>query len=298
MRATNQRHHHLLGPRQRRPSQPAKRRHQPRLTCRLGGSPKCLESQMRIGRVFCLQRARSAVGVRGTTASPGGAGRYIDVSLNSSSTRARCAPTALWSAGATANTGAPTPHRVEFSKPSPRAKIHTCALRTSGELECWGDNTDGRSTPPTGTYKAVTSGGEFSCAIRSDGALSCWGDNGSGKTSAPSGAFKATAAGNLHTCAIRSDGTIACWGYDGSGRATPPNGTFIDVAPGSDHSCAVGTSGKIACWGDSAFGKTSAPDGNYTDVAVGRSHSCGLQTNGTITCWGYDGQGRASPPAV
>ena len=96
----------------------------------------------------------------GTTASPGGAGRYIDVSLNSSSTRARCAPTALWSAGATANTGAPTPHRVEFSKPSPRAKIHTCALRTSGELECWGDNTDGRSTPPTGTYKAVTSGYE------------------------------------------------------------------------------------------------------------------------------------------
>ncbi|MEX0892108.1 MAG: RCC1 domain-containing protein [Gemmatimonadota bacterium] len=29
---------------------------------------------------------------------------------------------------------------------------HTCAVLTSGTIECWGDDTYGQSSPPTGSY--------------------------------------------------------------------------------------------------------------------------------------------------
>ena len=55
--------------------------------------------------------------------------------------------------------------------------MHSCALhKTAGSILCWGDNEHGQASPPTtGTYTAIASGETHTCAIRSDGEVICWG---------------------------------------------------------------------------------------------------------------------------
>ena len=54
---------------------------------------------------------------------------------------------------------------------------HSCALhKTAGSILCWGDNEHDQASPPTtGTYTAIASGETHTCAIRSDGNVVCWG---------------------------------------------------------------------------------------------------------------------------
>jgi hypothetical protein len=40
---------------------------------------------------------------------------------------------------------------------------------------CWGDNTYGHATPPSGTFTAISAGGNTTCAVRTNGKLVCWG---------------------------------------------------------------------------------------------------------------------------
>ena len=56
-------------------------------------------------------------------------------------------------------------------------------------VTCWGNNSDGESSPPAGTFKAVSAGGNHTCAIRTDNTVACWGNNAVGQSSPPSGAF-------------------------------------------------------------------------------------------------------------
>ena len=139
--------------------------------------------------------------------------------------------------------------------------MHACALRSTGSIACWGDNSDGQATPPAGHFTAVSAGGAHTCALRSDGSIACWGDNSDGQASPPAGTdFTAVSAGNGHTCALRSDGSIACWGDNSDGQASPPAGTdFTAVSAGSIDTCAVKSDGSIACWGNNVFGQTDAP---------------------------------------
>ncbi len=107
-------------------------------------------------------------------------------------------------------------------------------------------------------YLAVSSGGAHSCAIRTDGELACWGDDTSGQLDEiPTGEFLAVSAGGAHTCAIRVDGTLACWGDDSSGQLDEiPTGEFHSVSAGGAHTCAVRTSGEVVCWGDNGHGQS------------------------------------------
>ncbi len=84
----------------------------------------------------------------------------------------------------------------------------------------------------TDTFGAVSAGGYHTCAIRSDGQLLCWGDGdwtSSGSTTAPDvtsptvvpGFTKpivAVSAGQQHTCAIDKAGRLYCWGRTSYGR--------------------------------------------------------------------------------
>ena len=185
---------------------------------------------------------------------------------------------------------------------------HGCALRNDGNVTCWGDDSNGRATPPTDAngdpvqFSSLSVGPEHSCGVTSNGSLECWGRNRRGSTNPPStGTYTAVATGDRYACAIGDDGTVVCWGDDADGRATPPTGTFTAIDSIGAFACGVMTDKSVACWGDdSAQGSVSgAPDtGSYASVAVGSRHACALSEIRIVTCWGSDGDNQLAPPVT
>lgn len=186
---------------------------------------------------------------------------------------------------------------------------------------------------------AVAAGTAHSCALRATGNVVCWGSNGNGRlgdgtTTArfapvavlnPNGSalsgIVGVSAGELHTCAARVDGTLRCWGSPGllGTGGSVPNSAFavpvanltdaVSVAAGRLHTCAVRVTGGVACWGNNFFGQlglgfTEAQSVNraspgdvpdlteVTALSAGGHHTCALRTNGTVRCWGNNNFGQ------
>jgi alpha-tubulin suppressor-like RCC1 family protein len=124
--------------------------------------------------------------------------------------------------------------------------VHTCAIKTTGTLWCWGDNGNGQlgdgttsdshvpvqESTAASDWAAVAAGYNYTCAIKTTGTLWCWGDNGNGQlgdgttngsdvpvqeTTAASD-WAAVTVGYVHTCAIKTTGTLWCWGNNGNGQ--------------------------------------------------------------------------------
>lgn len=181
---------------------------------------------------------------------------------------------------------------------------HTCVVRSSGQIACWGDNQDGqlgngqtnaRSPTPVDVSgitdaTAVACGASFSCALRAGGAVACWGNglggqlgNGS-KQLQPSPApvsnltgAVAISAGESHACAVTADGKVVCWGDGINGqlgngdqleRTVPTAVPSLDgvaiVAAGSRSTCAAKTTGGVFCWGANELGQLGSGAANAT----------------------------------
>ena len=170
---------------------------------------------------------------------------------------------------------------------------HSCGLFLDNTLACWGNDEDGRATPPPGTFKSVSAGRFHTCAIRLDGAVDCWGRD---TDDTPKDAtFQSVSAGD-GTCGIRSDGSVACWGVDRS-WGPDPGGVFRQVSVGHGHVCGVRTDGTVGCWGKNDHGQAIPPAGSFRLVSAGTIQTCGVRTDGTIACWGSDWHGRSTPPS-
>jgi alpha-tubulin suppressor-like RCC1 family protein len=131
---------------------------------------------------------------------------------------------------ATGNCGQSLPPDGEFLQLT-TGWTNSCALRTDGSIACWGSDTDGRSTPPTGSFKRLARTHSYSnCAIREDDSLACWG-NGFHQFQAD-GPFKDVAVGSQHACALTPDNEIVCWGErlggcEGCDAHLPPEGLTL-----------------------------------------------------------------------
>lgn len=163
---------------------------------------------------------------------------------------------------------------------------HTCALLTSGAVQCWGKNLLGvgsvekwgsartiEGLPPTGSLTTNTHG---TCALTTDAGLWCWGGievTGSGTTTPTSTPARVSTldagvtqvvGGDGHICALTASG-VFCWGEDslaqlGDGvrswsiqlspvavRGLPPG--VQSLAAGAWHTCALTSDGSVWCWG-------------------------------------------------
>ncbi|MGL5857485.1 MAG: RCC1 domain-containing protein [Angustibacter sp.] len=178
---------------------------------------------------------------------------------------------------------------------------HTCGIRSTGSLWCWGSNSTGelgnsnqaRRDEPTrvgndNDWATVSAGGFHTCATRTDGSLWCWGYNGWGQlgdgttinrnrpVQVGSGTSWATVStGDLHTCATRTDGSLWCWGPGGGGR--------LGTGALTNH-----TSPTLVAGGNSG----------WSTVSAGNVHTCGIRTDGELRCWGANAVGRLGDGTV
>lgn len=177
---------------------------------------------------------------------------------------------------------------------------------------------------------AIAAGENHSCVVRDSGSVACWGGNqygelGNGTTtysSTPvevSGITDATAiaAGAYHSCVVRGSGSAACWGLNTNGQlgtgqfgsgTTYYSSTPVDVSgitdatvivTGEYHSCVVRDSGSVACWGAGTNGHLGNGSTSHSSspvevtgitdastIAAGQNHSCAVRDAGTVACWG------------
>lgn len=101
-------------------------------------------------------------------------------------------------------------------------KNHTCGVKTGGAVVCWGNNSEGRGTPPDGSFISVSAGYDHTCGVQTSGAVTCWGDDYDGQATPPAGSFAYVTAGNDYTCGVERSGRVVCWGRNDDERATPP----------------------------------------------------------------------------
>lgn len=178
---------------------------------------------------------------------------------------------------------------------------HSCALRASGQVACWGRGVDGqlgdgglldRATPVavSGVTDAVAiaAAGKHACAVHASGTVSCWGRNTEGQLgrgnniSSPlpvevdqSSDAIDVVAGNGFSCALSADGTVSCWGvlHTNQGGYLGPSpvaiGSITDavaLSAGDLHACALRASGEVLCWGSGTNGQLG--DGGTADASV------------------------------
>jgi alpha-tubulin suppressor-like RCC1 family protein len=177
----------------------------------------------------------------------------------------------------------------------------------------------------------LSAGGYHTCAVKSTGTLWCWGFNGAGQigdgtttdkhfpwqVNAFGNSAVEVAAGFDHTCARKNDGTLWCWGIntggevgDGTGvnqslpvQLTTLGNTVTNVSAGDEHTCARQSNGSVWCWGRDTFGELgdggntsqAAPvlvGGGFADVSAGGYHTCARKADGTLWCWGENNVGQ------
>ena len=170
-------------------------------------------------------------------------------------------------------------------------------MKTDGTVLCWGDDGNGKATPPDGSFDSVSIGYMHTCGLKTDGSVACWGSNEFGQARRPTGIFKSISAGTWHNCGVKSNGSVACWGYNGEGQARPPGGSFSSVSAGGRHTCGVKNNGAVACWGSNEYGQATPPPDTFASISANWDYSCGVKTDGAVVCWGSNEYGKTTPPA-
>jgi alpha-tubulin suppressor-like RCC1 family protein len=185
---------------------------------------------------------------------------------------------------------------------------NTCAIDTSGQVQCWGLINRGRTFVPVsttpradkpsvvlgiGTAVSVSVANHSACVTINTGEVDCWGANDFGQLG----------DGSVVSASANSVTPVRVLGAQ----------DYSSVSVSGNHVCGRTTSGEVRCWGNHDMGqlgtnrptvtKVNAPvtvtSLESTMVTTGASHTCSLDSAGVIACWGDNlygqiGHGRSS----
>lgn len=150
------------------------------------------------------------------------------------------------------------------------------------------DYTLDTAPPDTGPWRQVSVGDWHACGRRSTGSVQCWGDNEYNQLAVPDESFLWVESERLSNCGILSDGAATCWGYHTDpGSMTLPGGLYSRISVDRGTACAIRSDGAIECWGVLANLQEEFP-GVYRDLDVGWNNLCALDEESRIVCWGTD----------
>ena len=144
----------------------------------------------------------------------------------------------------------------------------------------------GRADPPEGTFVDLSAGAFRTCGVRTTGEIECWGDDFG---EPPPGRFAKVDIWDLsgvgNGCAVAADASVECWSV--LGRADAPDGDFVDVSVAVGFACGLRTDASVACWEfmRGSYDASYTPEGPFVEVHAGRP-PCGLRTSGALVCWG------------
>ncbi len=178
-----------------------------------------------------------------------------------------------------------------------------------------------------GGIKSVAAGSEHTCVLKISGAVLCWGANSHGQlgndstvdSSVPvsplgldSGVIRLATKG-IHTCAVMDDRTVRCWGYNlfgqiGDGTSTDrlrptmvPNIANVDAVTAAGwRTCVLTLDAAVSCWGDvehhvsdgslDVISPIPVPVGGFTGrptaISDDGDSACIVDALGGVQCWG------------
>jgi alpha-tubulin suppressor-like RCC1 family protein len=163
---------------------------------------------------------------------------------------------------------------------------HTCALRRTGSVWCWGSNSDGQLGDGT-VVSRNTPAAVPSIADASD-----------------------IAVGGYHSCAVVPSG-VRCWGRNTNGQLGDGSETsssvpilvvggasFTRITAGGQFTCGHGATG-VSCWGLNVTGQLGIGSTDYqrnvpstvdvaaaTDLAAGWSFGFAVRSGRDVSSWG------------
>ncbi len=190
---------------------------------------------------------------------------------------------------------------------------HHCALLDSGDLKCWGGQSDGPGllgyahtnaigdNEDTSALPIINFGGDkvsqvaasntTTCVVHTNKKARCFGANESGQL------------GQGHTNNIGDDE------HPGSVPYIPIEGNVVQIAPGNHHTCALLETGAVTCWGFGGQGRLGSKStdnigddekiNNHqvqlcepaVEISSGYHHTCALLQSGKVACWGPNSSG-------
>ena len=200
----------------------------------------------------------------------------------------------------------------EYGNPLPndrRAGLGGTAARANGDL--------GSSNSSGMMYVDVTAGANHTCAVRTTGIVDCWGSNSHGQIRVPmqlrtvqpalislsgrlvrSGQFHSIEAGENFTCAINREGGALCWGSNTWEQEYPPAGEYTQLSAGRWHACAISTFDNPPLRG---AGPEAPEPARRVSAAIHGAPVADVISLASppynLDCWGQDlGSGRTMPP--